>query len=68
MSADEERLTGFLDGRLSPVEAAAFEERLGADPALARRLRLARAARRLLRASAPAMPPELSRPRESYKH
>jgi anti-sigma factor RsiW len=64
MNGDDEILTGYLDGRLSPDEAAAFERRLSLEPALGRRLRLARAARELLRASAPAMPADL---KESLK-
>ncbi len=59
MNGDDAILTDYLDGRLSPGEAAAFEARLAAEAGLSKRLRLARAARELLRASAPAMPADL---------
>jgi len=56
---DEERVSDYVDGRLPPAERAAFEERLRADPALDRRIRLARAMKAALKASAPPMPADL---------
>jgi anti-sigma factor RsiW len=59
MRDDEETLTDYFDGRMSPAERAAFEARLAAEPALERRLRLLRAMRASLKAGAPAMPADL---------
>jgi anti-sigma factor RsiW len=59
MNGDEETLSEYIDGRLAPVEKEAFERRLGAEPALARRLRLLRAMRSSLIAGARAMPADL---------
>lgn len=59
MRGDEETLTDYLDGRMAPGEKTAFEERLAAEPALERRLRLLRAMRASLKAGARAMPADL---------
>ncbi|MFI5345314.1 MAG: hypothetical protein ACHQ51_02960 [Elusimicrobiota bacterium] len=59
MNGKDEGLTDYLDGRLSPAEKEAFESRLAGDPALSRRLRLARALRDSLRSTAPRMPADL---------
>jgi len=59
MREEEESLSEYLDGRMPPVARAAFEARLGASPALARRARLALASRAALRATAPRMPADL---------
>jgi anti-sigma factor RsiW len=59
MRGDEETLSDYLDGRLAPAEKAAFEGRLAAEPALARRLRLLRAMRSSLAAGAKPMPEDL---------
>ena len=59
MRGDEETLTDYLDGRMAPAEAAAFEARLAAEPALERRLRLLRAMRAALGAGARRMPADL---------
>jgi anti-sigma factor RsiW len=59
MRGDEETLTDYLDGRMAPVDKAAFESRLAAEPALERRLRLLRAMRASLKGAAMAMPADL---------
>lgn len=59
MKGDEEKLTDYVDGRMTPAEKAAFESRLAAEPALERRARLLRAMRVSLRAGARAMPADL---------
>ncbi|MBI3564684.1 MAG: hypothetical protein HY079_05760 [Elusimicrobia bacterium] len=59
MNADDVRMSEYLDGRLTPGAAAAFERRLAGSPALARRVRLARLAREALRSTAAAMPADL---------
>ncbi len=59
MTDDEETLSDYVDGRMTPGDRAAFERRLSDEPALARRLRLLRAMKASLAASAPAMPADL---------
>jgi anti-sigma factor RsiW len=59
MKDDEGTLSDYFDGRMPPAERAAFERRLEEEPALARRLRLLRAMKAALAASAPAMPADL---------
>lgn len=56
---DEETLSDYVDNRLAREEHRAFEARLKADPALARRARLLRAMKSALAASAPPMPADL---------
>lgn len=56
---DEERLSQYLDGRLEPGARAAFESRLGAEPALARRLRVLAALKGALRDAAEPAPAAL---------
>ena len=53
MSDDEEALTDYIDGRLGAGAKSAFERRLAAEPGLARRLKLALAAKSALAASVP---------------
>ena len=59
MRGDEETLTDYLDGRMTPAEKTAFEARVAAEPALERRLRLLRAMRASLKSGARAMPEDL---------
>ena len=59
MNDDEETLSDYFDGRMAPGERAAFERRRESEPALARRLRLLRAMKAALTASARAMPGDL---------
>jgi len=59
MSGDDQRMSDYMDGRLSPAEKAAFEADLLTDPFLARRWRLMRATKAALIASAPLMPADL---------
>jgi anti-sigma factor RsiW len=59
MTVDEGMLSDYLDGRLAPAERKAFEARLAAEPALDRRVRLARALKTSLAVSAPRMPADL---------
>jgi anti-sigma factor RsiW len=59
MKGDDEALSDYFDGRMPPAERAAFARRLAVEPVLERRLRLLKAMRESLRASAPAMPADL---------
>ena len=59
MRGDEETLTDYIDGRMTPAEKAAFKGRLAAEPALERRLRLLRAMRAALKRGAVPMPADL---------
>jgi anti-sigma factor RsiW len=59
MRDDEEELSDYCDGRMESEEKAAFERRLADEPALERRLRLLRAMKAALKATAPAMPADL---------
>jgi len=56
---DEELLSEYVDGRLTPAAKAAFEARLKAEPALARRARALKALKSALAGSAPKMPADL---------
>jgi anti-sigma factor RsiW len=56
---DEELLSDYADGRLSPSAKAAFEARLEASPALARRARALKALKSALAGAAPRMPADL---------
>jgi|GEM_PF-1922093 len=56
---DDEKLSEYLDGRLDAAAKAAFEERIRAEPELARAWRLMRAEKAALAASAPPMPSDL---------
>jgi anti-sigma factor RsiW len=56
---DEELLSDYVDGRLAPAAKAAFEARLKASPALARRARTLKAMKSALAGSAPKMPADL---------
>ena len=59
MNGNDEVLTDYIDGRMTPADRAAFEARLASEPALARRLRLTLALRDSLRSTAPRMPADL---------
>ncbi len=59
MSADEEMLTDYLDGRMSSAAKAEFERRLGDEPVLAHRARWAQAMRRALTLGVPPLPEDL---------
>jgi anti-sigma factor RsiW len=56
---DEEQLSDYLDGKMAADAKTAFEERIRAEPALARAWRLMRAQKAAVAASSPPMPADL---------